>query len=325
MSVIKYRNSLTDEWQDLAILKGEKGDTGPMGPQGPQGIQGETGPKGDTGPQGETGPQGPQGIQGEKGEPGESSLPSGGKSGQVIRMGASEPSWSFPLSSDVIWYPNSPQNNYSPNAKISDTLLDIKNELRLWSNNALLDRYVGIAWTRYNIIKASEYATAEEAYQASLSIDGANTKMILLYWDIETTTLKEKLLYTAENETYTYYDMVLEQNHIYQLLCPMGDNFTVSKFQYNKIKQLFDTIPYHCIPQFWSSQNILFPGGNFIWCVEARGNESNRRLYYIRDITDPMIIYNNLNSNLTATTIQSAIDELASKINSLVDGEEVAY
>lgn len=54
MSVVKYRNSLTDEWQDLAIIKGEKGDKGD---------------KGDTGP---TGPQGPQGIQGEKGETGDS-------------------------------------------------------------------------------------------------------------------------------------------------------------------------------------------------------------------------------------------------------------
>ena len=44
MSVIKYRNSLTDEWQDLAIIKGEKGDIGPAGPVGPEGPQGEPGP-----------------------------------------------------------------------------------------------------------------------------------------------------------------------------------------------------------------------------------------------------------------------------------------
>ena len=44
--------------EQLAALKGEKGDTGA---QGPQGIQGE---------KGDTGAQGPQGIQGEKGDTG---------------------------------------------------------------------------------------------------------------------------------------------------------------------------------------------------------------------------------------------------------------
>ena len=61
MSVIKYRNNLTDKWQDLTIIKGEKGDIGPVGPQGPQGA---TGLKGDTGPRGEAGPQGPAGPEG---------------------------------------------------------------------------------------------------------------------------------------------------------------------------------------------------------------------------------------------------------------------
>ena len=28
MSVVKYRNSLTDEWQDLAIIKGDQGPAG---------------------------------------------------------------------------------------------------------------------------------------------------------------------------------------------------------------------------------------------------------------------------------------------------------
>lgn len=78
--------------EQIASLKGEKGDrgeTGPIGPQGevgPQGPIGETGPqgpkgdKGDTGaqgpqgergPQGEIGPIGPQGPKGDKGEKGE--------------------------------------------------------------------------------------------------------------------------------------------------------------------------------------------------------------------------------------------------------------
>lgn len=51
MSVIKYRNSLTGEWQDLIAIKGEKGD---IGPQGPAGLQGEQGPAGPQGADGHT-------------------------------------------------------------------------------------------------------------------------------------------------------------------------------------------------------------------------------------------------------------------------------
>lgn len=41
--------------EQLAALKGGKGDTGARGPQGEQGPQGDTGPKGDTGPAGAAG------------------------------------------------------------------------------------------------------------------------------------------------------------------------------------------------------------------------------------------------------------------------------
>ena len=59
--------------EQLAALKGPKGDTGPKGdrgPQGEQGIQGIQGPKGNTGPQGEQGIQGPKGDKGDTGAQG---------------------------------------------------------------------------------------------------------------------------------------------------------------------------------------------------------------------------------------------------------------
>ena len=62
--------------EQLAALKGPKGDTGPKGDRGPQGEQGEQGIQGPQGPQGiqgikgDTGPQGEQGIQGPKGDTG---------------------------------------------------------------------------------------------------------------------------------------------------------------------------------------------------------------------------------------------------------------
>ena len=56
--------------EQLAALKGPKGDTGPKGDRGPQGEQGIQGIQGKVGPQGEPGPQGKQGIQGPKGDTG---------------------------------------------------------------------------------------------------------------------------------------------------------------------------------------------------------------------------------------------------------------
>ena len=71
--------------EQLAALKGEKGDTGATGPQGDTGAQGPKGdtgatgpqgPKGDTGAQGETGPQGPKGDTGAAGADGKSAYAS---------------------------------------------------------------------------------------------------------------------------------------------------------------------------------------------------------------------------------------------------------
>ena len=62
--------------EQLAALKGEKGDTGAQGPKGDTGATGSQGPKGDTGSQGpkgdkgDTGPQGPKGDTGDTGATG---------------------------------------------------------------------------------------------------------------------------------------------------------------------------------------------------------------------------------------------------------------
>ena len=234
MSVVKYRNSLTDEWQDLAIIKGEKGDIGPqgpIGPEGPQGPKGDKGAKGDTGP---TGPQGEQGIQGEKGEKGDGSLPLGGSSGQVIRHDGTEGQWSFPLSNDVIWMTDIQNNVYPTTIRESRALVDIKNDLKRWGTHALLDREVARGWGKCKIIKASEYDTVEDAYLASCSIDGANVRMVLLYQDRETATLKNRLLHKSESNTYIHYNMVLKQNHIYQIINPDKSNMTYNLLNWVK-------------------------------------------------------------------------------------------
>ena len=50
--------------EQLAALKGEKGDIGPQGLQGPKGEKGDTGPQGETGPKGDTGSAGAAGVDG---------------------------------------------------------------------------------------------------------------------------------------------------------------------------------------------------------------------------------------------------------------------
>lgn len=55
----------------LAALKGPKGDQGVAGPQGPVGPKGDTGVPGQQGPQGQPGPKGDRGEKGEQGAKGE--------------------------------------------------------------------------------------------------------------------------------------------------------------------------------------------------------------------------------------------------------------
>ena len=57
----------TNNWNDVGIIKGPKGDTGPQGPIGPKGEQGIQGPIGLKGEQGIQGPQGPTGPTGPTG------------------------------------------------------------------------------------------------------------------------------------------------------------------------------------------------------------------------------------------------------------------
>ena len=56
--------------EQLAALKGEKGDTGAQGPKGEKGDTGPQGPKGDKGDTGDVGPQGPKGDTGATGATG---------------------------------------------------------------------------------------------------------------------------------------------------------------------------------------------------------------------------------------------------------------
>lgn len=332
MSVVKYRNSLTDEWQDLAIIKGEKGDIGPQGPIGPtglqgeQGIQGEPGPQGDPGPQGPIGPegpqgpkgdkgdtgpegpQGPQGIQGEKGETGDGAYPPGGTNGQVMRIKEDEPVWGFPLASDIQW------DIYN---KLHTEVPDI-HDIKFLIRQITLNQEVEYAYAtgKYTIIKASEYTDASTAFQSAQPTSG--NKMTLLYWDIDETTLTSKLLtypYGGNIRSFNYVDITLQKNHIYQFVSSRSHYTRVITEYYEetdrqKYRMLFETIPYPKILPSVNSKEFLAPGGPFILT-------NNIYMSYVRDITDPMIVYNNFNSGLEAFTVQEAIDELAGQVGNI--------
>ncbi len=60
----------TQDWENVGVIKGPKGDQGETGPAGPIGPQGPVGPMGPQGERGIQGPQGDQGVQGPRGEQG---------------------------------------------------------------------------------------------------------------------------------------------------------------------------------------------------------------------------------------------------------------
>ena len=62
-----WDNVSGNKYLDFYVSTGATGATGDTGPIGPTGATGPTGPQGDTGPQGPTGPAGEQGVQGPQG------------------------------------------------------------------------------------------------------------------------------------------------------------------------------------------------------------------------------------------------------------------
>lgn len=313
MSVVKYRNSLTDEWQDLTIIKGEKGDVGPMGPAGPEGPVGPQGPKGDTGPQGPEGPQGPQGLQGEKGDKGDGAYPEGATLNQWLKYDGSKPVWSTLYSNNVSWM--------NTVGGLNQNLIGIDEDLKFINNQILVNKYVEDSYGtgRYVVIKATERDEEDNALITAIlsQLRGYSTTMVILFWDRETNNINNRLVSfgSSMGQLYTY-PMTLEKNHIYQFISINQKNESQIANLVNNYKywRIMNAIPHCSLPFMWDSTTYLQPGGPFILCHnEQNAGAGDNNIFYVRDITDPMIIYNNANSGLEALTVQQAIDELASK------------
>lgn len=313
MSVVKYRNSLTDEWQDLSIIKGEKGDTGPVGPAGPEGPVGPQGPKGDTGPQGLQGPQGPQGIQGEQGPKGDGAYPEGAILNQWLKYNGTQPVWSTLYSNNVAWT--------NSTGGLNQALINIDEDLKFMNNQILVNKNVEYAYGtgRYAVIKATDRDEEDEALLTAIlsQLRGYSTAMVILFWDRETSNINNRLVSFSSSTGQLYnYPITLEKNHIYQFISIDHKNESQISNSVNNYKywRIMKTIPHCALPYMWTSTSYLQPGGPFILCHnEWDAGTGDNNIFYVRDITDPMIIYNNVNSGLEALTVQQAIDELASK------------
>ena len=317
MSVVKYRNSLTDEWQDLAIIKGEKGDIGPQGPIGPEGPQGPKGEKGDKGDTGPAGPQGEQGIQGEKGEKGDGAYPEGGTRNQWLKYDGTAPIWSTLYSNNVSWM--------NTTGGLNQNLIGIDEDFKFISEQMLLDREVAHCYGtgRYAVIRASEreeedMALADVVFSKLYSVQ---TSMIILFWDRETIDIPNRLVSFRASGlgNLIFYNMTLEKNHIYQFIAIDSTNEDIMANSVNNYKyyRIMKAMPHCKMPDMWRSIDYLQPGCPFILCHNTQGSGTgNKDIFYVRDITDPMIVYNNLNSGLEAFTVQEAIDKLAEQVGS---------
>jgi hypothetical protein len=58
MSVLKFKDPITNEWREISTIIGPQGEPGPVGPQGEPGLVGPAGPQGEPGPAGKDGADG---------------------------------------------------------------------------------------------------------------------------------------------------------------------------------------------------------------------------------------------------------------------------
>ena len=132
--------------EQLAALKGEKGDTGAKGDKGDQGIQGLQGPKGDTGAQGPqgakgaTGPQGPKGNTGATGAKGDTGA-TGPKGADGLTTSIKVNGTTYTHSNGLITLPNYPSQTYKMPYFISKTTTTYKDS----SNNTGFTIDLGIS------------------------------------------------------------------------------------------------------------------------------------------------------------------------------------
>ena len=141
--------------EQLAGLKGEKGDTGPAGPKGDTGDKGETGETGSKGDKGETGATGEKGDTGPKGATGDTGPagPTGASGTSVTIKGSYNTYWELIIA--------------HPTGNLGDSYI-VDGSLYVWNGNA---------WDNVGNIKGDTGATGSKGDTGEGSDEEAGWKL----------------------------------------------------------------------------------------------------------------------------------------------------
>ena len=190
----------------------------------------------------------------------------------------------------------------------------------------LLDRQVAYHYGvgRYVVIKASEREEEDIALADVVfsNLSNYQTAMVILFWDRETAYIPNRLVsfQTGNLGQLFLYPITLEKNHIYQFIAVNYKNEDIMTNSVNNYKygRIMRAMPHCALPAMWNSTAYLQPGCPFILCHNTQSSETgDNNIFYVRDITDPMIVYNNFNSGLEAFTVQEALDKLAEQVSNI--------
>lgn len=322
--------------------KGEKGDTGPQGIQGPQGIPGEQGPQGEPGEKGDTGEQGPQGPAGADGYTpikGTDYWTESDKAEIVQEAASSIPIATTEVAGKV--KPDGTTITVTEDGTIS--AVGGSGGASIAADVSFDDSTAGIGAT--NVQDAIDYlansgATTEVVqdmidenltdypnlyntsdnlqpiYKASELSDGTVISQLdfgmlkalrYLEWDRETgdTALYTNMMTEVETGA-NFYKYPFQKGHTYMIWTAAGYSSNNITNLRRSLMFLERTFNFYTIP---TTQEIFLPITVAI-TDSASPTRRARDLYFIKDITP---------------VNQAQVNELATKINSLVDGNEVSY
>lgn len=307
MSVLRFRDPATNEWKEITTIMGPAGPQGPKGEdgsftfeeltdaqkeqlRGPQGIQGPAGPAGQDGaqgPKGDPGEQGPEGLQGPIGETG----PEGpqGIQGEVGPQGPEGPAGA---------------DGYTP-VKGIDYFTEADKE-ELMANQPKV-YYLG-SMSKNATLTTEEKAMVEEIYTRMRNND---YNFVIcgrhMSYFVPSLAGAYKYLYLDEvrpTEAYAYHRYSFTFN---------ADTNTTSTTKWSDKEQLYD-VRYISVPS-----NVSPTGKTSTLFYDLA--------YFLtkEDLIASDMSYDNTETQMEATTVQSAIDHLFANMIDATYVENLGY
>lgn len=373
MGTLKFRNTATDEWMEVATIQGPPGETGPIGPEGPEGksayetavgqgfegteeawLESLKGANGEDGVYvGETEPSdekikiwlNPAGTSGE-----EMLLPTGGTAGQVL-VKKSETDY------DTEWADQTGGSGGASTAAdvaFDDTTAGIGADNvqaaieHLADSGAtteviqdMIDENLYNYYQSSSLLAVTEFKNASTVFTTGSDIfkrwRKTSNSQEYIYWDLDDAyyddcTQKANIIGGLNNDIRVFSTAL------------SYPNLKVTKGHYYKI---YTIESYLTADDFYFDKRMIF-AGNLIWSYNYE-NDTQRGRVVLLPQTKIMLLntsggyvssaYPQMDelralglSNYGYIIIedmtpvnQSQVDELAAKINSLVDGNEVSY